>query len=138
MFNLCSLRFCMNRIKNSLSCYTCGVLVNKFVFTILLAMPLLSNAMETNLFLCLTPSQSFEIKLNPKTKQMVGHLFTSSEKKITFSCETKDYGYLCKDNDYYAKVVRGNTGRMIVQLELDGGFGLTDSGHLNTLYCRQF
>jgi hypothetical protein len=105
------------------------------VVVLLLSLSLVSNAVEKSIFLCSSPSQTFQIKQNARTKNMVGTLYSASQKPKSLYCEQKDYGYFCKKQDSIAKVIRGTSGRMMVQLEVDGDFDI-DSGYLYTIYCR--
>ncbi len=107
----------------------------KLLFVLILTLPLFSQAQNKNVFTCKSASQSFEIDANYRTKLLSGTLKRFSEKPMVMSCLEKRFGYECIKGDYIAKVLRGASGRMIVELELSGDFGL-DSGYLYSINCQ--
>lgn len=107
----------------------------KTLLMLIMFLPLFSMAQDKTVFLCQSPSHTFQIKQSSRTKQLVGTLTTASQKPQTLDCEVRNDGYYCKQHDYVAKVERGRTGRMIIQLELEGEFDV-ESGYLDTIYCR--
>ena len=107
----------------------------KLIALLIFALPLFSMAQEKTVFLCQSPSHTFQIKKSAQSKQMIGTLSSASQKPHMFGCEIKDAGYFCKEGDFVAKVQKGTTGRMIIQLELEGEFDV-ESGYIDTIYCR--
>lgn len=108
----------------------------KTMLSMLVVLPLFTMAQEKSIFICLSPSYTFQVKQSTQTKQLIGTLHSPSKKPTVMTCMEKDTGYVCKKGDYIAKVFRGaTTGRKIVQLELEGEFDV-ESGYLDTIYCR--
>ena len=106
----------------------------KLLFVLIISLPFSSQSQNRNVFTCKSPSQSFEIEANYRTKLLSGTLRRYSEKPIVMSCLEKAFGYECTKNDYIAKVHRGASGRMIVELQLSGDFGI-ESGYLYSINC---
>lgn len=107
--------------------------------TILFLEIALSTTLDAKpIFSCLSPTQSFDIKKDPRTKKMTGVLYSTSQKlkTQTLSCEEKSSGYVCRKDDYIATVLKGTSGRMIVDIQLAGDFDM-ESGHLYTIFCRE-
>ncbi|MBL7557840.1 MAG: hypothetical protein JNM24_18565 [Bdellovibrionaceae bacterium] len=107
----------------------------KSIILFVVTLPLFSMAQDKTVFLCQSPTHTFQIRKTAQSKQLLGTLASSSQKAHLFGCETKDSGYFCKEGDFVAKVQRGTTGRMIIQLELEGEFDV-ESGYIDTIYCR--
>jgi len=107
----------------------------KLTILFFVAFPLFSFAQEKTVFLCQSASHTLQIKQAQRTKRLVGTLSSTSERPHRLNCEAKEVGYVCKTGDFVVKVMRGTTGRMIVQLELEGEFDV-ESGYIDTIYCR--
>lgn len=107
----------------------------KSIILLALALPLFSMAQEKTVFFCQSPTHTFQIRKSAQSKPLIGTLTSSSQKPHMFGCEPKDSGYFCKEGDFVARVQRGTTGRMIIQLELEGEFDV-ESGYIDTIYCR--
>lgn len=107
----------------------------KSIILLAVVLPLFSLAQERTVFLCQSPTHTFQIRKSVQSKHMMGTLTSPSQKPHIFGCEAKDSGYVCKEGDFVARVQRGTTGRMIIQLELDGEFDV-ESGYIDTIYCR--
>lgn len=116
----------------------------KKLFLLVITLPLISIAAKVSpaastksVFSCQSASQNFEIKQDPRTKELKAILSSPSaaQKRETMSCKEKDSNYVCKKNDYIATVQTGASGRRIVQVQLAGDFDI-EEGHLYTIYCK--
>ncbi|MBL7544634.1 MAG: hypothetical protein JNL11_12525 [Bdellovibrionaceae bacterium] len=105
----------------------------KFILVLFLSLPLM--AQEKPIFRCESPTQSFEIRKSIRGQRLQGVLLAANQKYSAMKCEERNFGYLCRKDDQVAKVMRGASGRMIVQFELEGSFGI-ESGYLYTISCR--